>query len=73
MEDKGHTIRRELHIKLDTVADSNRLQALYVHANARAKLRFVMARDPLDPPPGAPATPPEAHPETPSPDAGTHP
>ena len=48
-----------------TVADSNRIQALYVHANARAKLRFVMARDPLDPPSDAP----EASP----PDAGTHP
>ena len=41
-----------------TVADSNRIQALYVHANARAKLRFVMAREPLDPPSGAPAPPP---------------
>jgi HAE1 family hydrophobic/amphiphilic exporter-1 len=41
-----------------TQADSNRIQALYTHANARATLRFVMAQDPLDPPPGAPATPP---------------
>ncbi len=30
-----------------TLAESNRSQALYVHANARAMLRFVMARDPL--------------------------
>jgi outer membrane protein TolC len=52
-----------------TVADSNRSQALYVHANARAKLRFVMARDPLDPPAGAAAPPPEAS----SHDVGTHP
>ena len=50
-----------------TVADSNRIQALYVHANARAKLRFVMARDPLDPPSG------EVRPETSSHEAGTHP
>ena len=52
-----------------TVADSNRLQALYVHANARAKLRFVMARDPLDPPLGAS----EPRPEASSHDAGTLP
>jgi HAE1 family hydrophobic/amphiphilic exporter-1 len=32
-----------------TLADSNRIQALYAHANARAMLRFVMAQDPLDP------------------------
>ncbi len=37
-----------------TQADSNRIQALYVHANARAMLRFVMAEDPLDPPTGGP-------------------
>jgi HAE1 family hydrophobic/amphiphilic exporter-1 len=52
-----------------TVADSNRNQALYVHANARAKLRFVMARDPLDPPLGAS----EPRLEASSHDAGTHP
>lgn len=34
-----------------TVAESNRLEALWEHANARATLRYVMARDPLDPPP----------------------
>ena len=33
-----------------TIAESNRNDALYVHANARASLRYVMARDPLDPP-----------------------
>jgi len=38
-----------------TQAESNRLEALYVHANARAAVRYVMARDPLDPPrPGGP-------------------
>lgn len=31
-----------------TLAESNRIQALYTHANARAFLRYVMARDPLD-------------------------
>jgi outer membrane protein len=36
-----------------TQADSNRSQALYVHANARATLRYVMARDPLDDTPAA--------------------
>ena len=36
-----------------TLAESNRNEALYVHANARASLRYVMARDPLDPPRGA--------------------
>ncbi len=36
-----------------TVAESNRLEALWEHANARATLRYVMARDPLDPPPPA--------------------
>ena len=40
-----------------TQADSNRIQALYTHANARATLRFVMAEDPLDPPVGAGSTP----------------
>ena len=31
-----------------TQAESNRLLALYEHANARAGLRYVMARDPLE-------------------------
>jgi len=31
-----------------TLADSNRIQALYEHANARALLRYVMARDPVE-------------------------
>jgi outer membrane protein TolC len=31
-----------------TLAESNRLEALYEHANARATLRYVMARDVLD-------------------------
>jgi outer membrane protein TolC len=35
-----------------TLAESNRVEALYAHANARASLRYVMARDPLDPPAG---------------------
>ena len=56
-----------------TLADSNHLQALYAHANARAMLRFVMAQDPLDPTPGAPATPPEPAVPKASPDAGTLP
>jgi outer membrane protein TolC len=43
-----------------TLADSNRIQALYTHANARAMLRFVMAQDPLDPPAGGGALPPTA-------------
>lgn len=44
-----------------TQADSNRSQALYVHANARATLRYVMARDPLDDTPAvAPARDPGA-------------
>jgi outer membrane protein TolC len=54
-----------------TQADSNRIQALFTHANARATLRFVMALDPLDPPGGAglsPATPPVTSPTPP--DAG---
>ncbi len=33
-----------------TLAESNRLEALFEHANARATVRYVMARDPLDPP-----------------------
>ncbi len=32
-----------------TLAESNRVQGLYEHANARAALRYVMGRDPLDP------------------------
>ena len=31
-----------------TLAESLRLEALYAHADARAVLRFVMGRDPLD-------------------------
>ena len=31
-----------------TLAESLRLEALYAHANARAVLRWVMGRDPLD-------------------------
>jgi outer membrane protein TolC len=47
-----------------TLAESNRVEALYVHANARASLRYVMGRDPLSPqetsPPASepPTTPP---------------
>jgi HAE1 family hydrophobic/amphiphilic exporter-1 len=37
-----------------TEAESNRVLALHAHANARATLRYVMGRDPLDAPP-APA------------------
>jgi outer membrane protein TolC len=43
-------------------SESNRIQALYTHANARATLRYVMGGDPLDDAPLAPA-----------PDAGTPP
>jgi outer membrane protein TolC len=56
-----------------TLADSNRIQALFAHANARAMLRFVMAQDPLDaadaglPPAAAPTASPTA------PDTGTRP
>jgi HAE1 family hydrophobic/amphiphilic exporter-1 len=32
-----------------TQAESNRIQALYDHANARALMRYVMAQDPLEP------------------------
>lgn len=58
-----------------TLADSNRIQALYTHANARATLRFVMAQDPLDPPVGSPATPPATNPDptVASPETGTRP
>ena len=31
-----------------TLAESLRITALYEHANARATVRYVMARDPLD-------------------------
>jgi HAE1 family hydrophobic/amphiphilic exporter-1 len=41
-----------------TQAESNRVEALYVHANARAALRYVMARSPLDPPTAGEARPP---------------
>jgi outer membrane protein TolC len=40
-----------------TLAESLRLEALYEHANARATLRWVMGRDPLDPPPPIASTP----------------
>jgi len=40
-----------------TLAESLRLEALYEHANARATLRWVMGRDPLDPPPPVSSTP----------------
>jgi HAE1 family hydrophobic/amphiphilic exporter-1 len=56
-----------------TLADSNRIQALFAHAQARATLRFVMAQDPLDPPveDGSPAVVP-AVPKT-TPDTGNKP
>jgi outer membrane protein len=41
-----------------TQADYRRVEALYQHANARALARYVMARDPLDPPQGSEAVPP---------------
>lgn len=53
----------------NTSADSNRVQALYVHANARATLRFVMAEDPLEPPADRPPGPPPS--PSASPDAGS--
>ena len=31
-----------------TLAESLRVEALYEHANARAAVRYVMARDPLE-------------------------
>jgi outer membrane protein TolC len=40
-----------------TLAESLRLEALYEHANARATLRWVMGRDPLDPPSPVASTP----------------
>ena len=39
-----------------TEAESNRILALYTHANARATLRYVMAQSPLDPPAAQPPT-----------------
>jgi HAE1 family hydrophobic/amphiphilic exporter-1 len=54
-----------------TQADSNRVLALFTHANARATLRYVMAQDPLDPPSGEPATPPVMAPQDASSDAGS--
>jgi outer membrane protein len=42
-------------------AEINRVEALYAHANARAGLRYVMGRDPLeDTPPPPAATAPQA-------------
>jgi outer membrane protein len=38
-----------------TLAESLHLQALHDHANARATLRWVMGRDPLDSPPPGPS------------------
>jgi len=52
-----------------TQADSNRVLALFTHANARATLRYVMAEDLLDP--GEPSTPPVMSSNQASPDAGT--
>lgn len=40
-----------------TLAESLHLQALHDHANARATLRWVMGRDPIDTPASAPAAP----------------
>jgi outer membrane protein TolC len=40
------------------LAQSNRIQALYTHANARASLRYVMGGDPLDDTPVAPTAEP---------------
>jgi outer membrane protein TolC len=33
-----------------TAAESNRIEALFGHSVARATLRYVMGRDPLEPP-----------------------
>ncbi len=38
-----------------TLAESTRVEALYEHANARARMRYVMARDVLDTEPAVPA------------------
>jgi outer membrane protein len=57
-----------------TLADSNRIQALFSHANARAMLRFVMAQDPLDPSVGASPSIEVVPPASPiPPDTGTKP
>jgi outer membrane protein TolC len=40
-------------------AESTRIEALYTHANARATLRYVMARDVLDDAPAGAAQTPE--------------
>jgi outer membrane protein TolC len=37
-----------------TLAESLRVEALYDHANARATVRYVMARDPLEAGPASP-------------------
>jgi outer membrane protein TolC len=39
-----------------TQAEWNRVEALHAHANARAGLRYVLGRDPLDPAPPLPPT-----------------
>jgi HAE1 family hydrophobic/amphiphilic exporter-1 len=52
-----------------TQAESNRLEALYVHANARASLRYVMGRDPLSP--AEAAAPPRESPGVPPSEPGT--
>jgi HAE1 family hydrophobic/amphiphilic exporter-1 len=45
-----------------TLADSNRIQALFDHAMARALMRYVMAQDPLEPTDTG-ATPPQENAE----------
>jgi outer membrane protein len=40
-----------------TQAESNRVEALYVHANARASLRYVMGREPLSSSETSPSAP----------------
>jgi outer membrane protein TolC len=52
-----------------TQAESNRVEALYVHANARASLRYVMGRDPLSPSATSPSAP--EPPTTPPNESGT--
>jgi hydrophobic/amphiphilic exporter-1 (mainly G- bacteria), HAE1 family len=52
-----------------TQAESNRVEALYVHANARASLRYVMGRDPLSPSEASPSAP--EPPTTPQNESGT--
>jgi len=39
-----------------TLAESNLVEGLHAHSTARAALRYVMGRDPLDPDPPAPAS-----------------